>query len=333
MKVVIYGALWAQNFGDILLAKITYEQLVRAGCSAKFGGKVDGLANEFAFQKATLSDLWFADKVVFCGGGYLSEPKANKGRWFLSRLRLIFVYFLLASLLKKQIVFYGVGAGPVNTIWMKTLLKIIVKRSKKIFVRDKYGFELLKKASTKKNVFHGFDLAYFEASKSQTENNVDLLIHLTSKTPYENDLILDFINTKNFTNVIFVEDHPGEYERIVKSNPKILTCMMTVHRYQSVDYLLNLIQQSENIITTKLHVGILGVCFCKNVISIPYHPKVVNFYKEIGAEWRCIQIDELTEKLPELLTKMINQKPTKIPDSVVSRFKKQNTEFLDAITE
>jgi polysaccharide pyruvyl transferase WcaK-like protein len=61
-------------------------------------------------------------------------------------------------------------------------------------------------------------------------------------------------------------------------------------------YLSAILSMVEAIITTKLHVGIVGAALGKTVLSFSGDQKIKRFYKQIGAPERCVELDDLNYK-------------------------------------
>ena len=88
-----------------------------------------------------------ASDILICGGGGIIQDQTSFYNlpFFLSRV-------LFAGVLKKKIVFYGVGVGPLHSKFSKIITKFVLNRSKLITVRDKKSREILIDCGIKSNL-------------------------------------------------------------------------------------------------------------------------------------------------------------------------------------
>src|SRR5690554_1756778 len=159
-RISVIGALWTNNFGDILLAELYTKPLLKdRDIDVIFPNIGKEVAKELGVKKGDFVNFLKSDCIYFIRGGYLSEPPRNKIKWALSRFKLIFVYGFLARLLCKKYVILGVGAGPIQTKLSSIIIKIFCNGAKSIVVRDSYSYDTLKRIGVKQDVLISFDYA------------------------------------------------------------------------------------------------------------------------------------------------------------------------------
>jgi polysaccharide pyruvyl transferase WcaK-like protein len=300
-KVSIIGALWTDNFGDILLADLYTKPLLEdVELEVTFPNVGEKVANELEVKQGSFMDFVKSDCLFFIGGGYLSEPPGNKTKWALSRFKLIFVYGILARLFGKKYIILGVGAGPIKKKLSSIIIRTFCNGAKKIVVRDNYSYETLKKIGVKRDILVSFDYALKLKETyipKETRNTRNIALHLTSKQPELNRNLIDYLLKSNaYEDVWFIEDHTGEYEKVKSTNPEIEKlindkCIL----YNGYLEMVDTIDSFRFVLTSKLHVGILGAIFEKKICSFPYHDKVKQFYKEIEFSDNCF-ISTVNEK-------------------------------------
>lgn len=294
-KISVIGALWTDNFGDILLADLYTRSLIEdKEISLSFPNIGKKVAIELGVSCGTFDDFMKSKSVFFIGGGYLSEPPKNKTKWALSRFKLIFVYGFLARILRKKYYILGVGAGPVKTKLASIIIKIFCNGATKIVVRDQYSFDTLKRIGVNQNISISFDYA-LKLKESyvhkDSQNMRGIALHLTSKQPILNKFITKYLlESRKYDDIWFIEDHPGEYERVRNNNDDISKLIGDkLIPYSGYLSMLDTIDSFKFVLTSKLHVGILAAIFEKKICSFPYHDKVKQFYKEIGFDNNCFK--------------------------------------------
>src|SRR5699024_10102591 len=108
---------------------------------------------------------------------------------------------------------------------------------------------------------------------------------------------------------------------------------LSIIPYQNPDKLINNLQEMDKIITSKLHVGIVGYALGKRTLSIPFHPKTIRFYEQIKREEFCIPVQNINTQLLcdkfEQLNSLVTSKNLLFKDAVVN--KEIIFEFLDKI--
>lgn len=291
-KIVMIGALWTSNFGDVLLADLFYKSVKKSGHSVKFFGAIKEVLDELNAENATFKELISSDILMFIGGGYLSEPPNNTTRWILSRYKKIYMYADLFNLLRKDYYILDVGAGPINNSLSKYILKRFCSSAKSLIVRDSGSVKALKGIGVKNEIKLSIDFA-ISLSKQREAYAVKvdkhIALHLSSRKHDLNKVIIGYFMEKDL-NVWFIEDHAGEYEKILKISPELNKLVADrVILYKNYNSFIKMLNSFEFILTSKLHVGIVASVFQKKVCSFPYHGKVINYYKEINREDVCLE--------------------------------------------
>ena len=135
MNIAIVGALWTSNFGDVLLAKLLKDKLESLGHSVIMPNASDNVKKESELlnEKFLISD---SDFVLFCGGGYFSEPPGNSFKWAASRYRALFRYATYCKVKKIPYSIIGVGAGPINSFLAKKVISHVCSGADSILLRD-----------------------------------------------------------------------------------------------------------------------------------------------------------------------------------------------------
>lgn len=310
LNIYLFGSFMNDNFGDFLI----YEEEIRC-LYAQFGDKINVITSDISpfydahtkvnRKKNHREALKEADIIIFGGGGYFGVgiPK------LVPNIQFMQLYGLRAlSVVKsgKPYMIAGVGAGPLNYRFSRNVAKQVFEQAAIVSVRDTESRQFLQEIGVKRPVevhadwILGAQFAWNREDVSWVgENHIDkkvMLVHLVT-LPEEKtrgvEAVIDDIKK-------FCKEHE-EYQPIVvcdQTKQDVYARTQEVYRelkevsplyypYQSPRGLLRLIQDSDLIITDKLHLGIVGVNMGKKVVSTANHPKTLRFYKQIKREAYC----------------------------------------------
>lgn len=319
-RIAIVGALWTSNFGDVLLAKLFVEGLRKNGCevslpnaSKEVKSAVGVCGDEFSLAEA--------DGVVFCGGGYFSEPPYRWSRWALSRYKLLYRYATYCKLVKKPYWILGVGAGPIRSPLSKLFIRHVCLGAEVVAVRDAVSVEAIRGVAGIEPVkVADYALSLKERITESREVKGRVGIHITKNGHRSIPGLLEYLSSRKELDIYFVEDHVGEYEKVVSVFPEIETiCLGGVIKYRNVESFINSINELEYVVTNKLHVGIVGCALGKKVCSLPYHEKVERFYHEIGRpELHFSEFDSKSDYMAHL-DRFFNSESVQLPIDLLRR--------------
>lgn len=140
-RILISGYLGFENFGDEVLLYILIKNLLESGyrreditiisnnpnlTSAIYNIKSINRWNLLEIANATAN----TNGLVFIGGLFQDKTSFRSFLYYFFQL-------LLARILKKEIIFYGIGIGPLNKKISQTLLNFGIDKAQLITVRDK----------------------------------------------------------------------------------------------------------------------------------------------------------------------------------------------------
>lgn len=337
-KILVVGATYIDNFGDMLFAKMIADALDEK-CEFRYYLLSDFAQNFVGANRISNFDLNVADALVYMPGGFLGDRHDTSlittWRWF----RRYFPIGIKFARKKKPILFLGVGAGPCKYTIMKKIIKYVCKRSQKIIVRESDSQEFLNSIGIKSTVTS--DLAQLITDYELPEMNLDFgskkkfLIHVN-----QNEVILEKIIPAIRK---FYEKHKEEYSLVVASDQrcpndyKIFDKLNTIaendvyyYKYTDPMELCKVITKCDTVLTYKLHMGIVSCAYGKSVVAIPEHyKKVERYYKQIGYSERVLPFYLAeSDSIYELIEKY-HDKPITIPEKVLVAARK-NYDELDA---
>ena len=321
--VLLHGAVNTSNFGDVLFVKMFYESVIKRGDVPVFITKGPYRISDFNIGELSLdeNDPAFhtsvnkADILIMISGGYFGDNT----RGILSASRRWLRYFsigLLFALRKKEILILGVGGAPLYNWFNRLSARIIMNRANKICVRDEDTAAYFEKIGVVKPIKITADtaLAITAANLPALEDEMAvncfingrkaILLHLTGISKQDEDInrviipeLIAFLKKEKDTCIFLTYDN--QIKRKIEDTSVFSSLKEYdpyVYDYHSAMQLCSLLNRMDTIITTKLHVGIIGCSLGKSVLSFPMHKhKTKRFYDRIGYSERCRSFFELKE--------------------------------------
>lgn len=341
-KILIVGATYSDNFGDMLFTRMMADAL-HEKVQIKFYLLSD-FAKEFVGeQKISNFPINDADALIYMPGGFFGDRHDTSlittWYWF----KRYFPIGIKFARMHKPILLLGVGAGPCKYRIMRCLIKYICKRATKIFVRESDSQEFFKSLDIKSDVTSDlaqlittYDLPYVDIGATKKKR---LLIHV-NQAQHVASKILPAVRK-------FYEAHKEEYSLVVASDqvsPEDDDILRKVKDFAGEDVsfykygkpleLCNVIKQCDAVITYKLHMGIVACSYGKSVIAIPEHyKKVERYYKQIGYPERVLPFIHADENKIYQLLETYHDKPISIPNTIIDLAKQNYVELFKFIEE
>ena len=323
MKVLLCGATAGSNFGDYLLAQMFQD------CASE----VVGIENVYWYNRFYSYSNFFKkhlnndknyrfsdiDMMVYISGGYFFG-KDKKLKNYIARFFRYCLIGLQCIMFKKPYIIIGMEAGPSKSRIIKGIQAYLIKKAKYISVRNEESYDYVKK-HIREDVVLTADTAlalpkHFCKCKSlkMPEVSKRVLLHIDSEAAGNVriiDKIVPVLNEFLKTNTEYVVAlSPDQYSDIQKEAlnqvaKKINTNNIEIYPYDDPFKLCMIIQNSDLVITTKLHVGIIAAKLEKSVVSFSsYTEKIKRFYAQIEESSRTLALDEFDTKVAyEMLCK------------------------------
>ena len=319
-RVAIHGSYFADNFGDTLLIRICCN-LAAARVGAEYIGlATDGDAVEqvnLGFPVIPPSERQHVSHLIYAGGGYFGEPAGDHtqiSKW--SERNFLRHFSWLNDYPNADLMILGIGVGPITDMNYRDCVRQVFSRASRIIVRDRESLEYCQNYNFDCSKLElGVDLAMLVKNHTSHENSIGL--HLPGLNDTSVVEVLKFIsdheNLKNIP-IRLISDNKSQNKYIIHTYNIIRSLGMSnnteVHQYSSFDALLNVILKTKTIITTKLHVGIVGVSSGSFVISIPLHQKIFRFYKQMGLDEFVLEESKIScHNICETYNKIGNYSP------------------------
>lgn len=142
MKVLIVGATFNSNFGDLLFSHLLYDKCKEVGFERvpfwQWPEYVlcDFVRNELDYhEEISILHAFRYDALILQSGGMMGDKIHTKNGVKLRFIRY-FVPTLLFTILRKPIYILGCGGGPLYSRSLRKMAKFIWNRARRITVRD-----------------------------------------------------------------------------------------------------------------------------------------------------------------------------------------------------
>lgn len=346
-RIIIQGAGFADNFGDVLFYDIFLKESIRQNLEVDLISISEKVEQHLSYKteekESIIKRIKKADGIVFIGGGYLGEPpdssKYMRFMWGLRTIKNILYIAPLGMVFRKKIIIIGAGAGPITNPITRWLVKRIGNYSEKAIVRDQESYNFLQSLGVNKSkVIETVDTAillkqYYNVQENH-ESEKSMILHL-SESPENSDKIKilmkdvdTFLKKHPYYKLKVITDHNGGGQnKAVQYLEKKYKNNIETHIYNSPESLINFINNSSVVITNKLHIAIVSTALGKSVFSVPKHTKVKRYFNQINQSQRCIEIWNLNEG--EILNLLERYHDIKINlDSLMFEKAEQNIKYF-----
>lgn len=313
MTIALHGSYFRYNFGDTLLCRVFCNWVHQASGGEDVVLPIADERNRVLIGAETKGVLATAGAraLLFCGGGYFSEPAGDLNRWSI-RAYLRHIWLAEAAMRRNTpYAIIGVGAGPLTVPWLRKRVQKVFQNAVTVVVRDQESFDFLTELGVTRPMIIATDAVLSLTSDAYEEDAgiVDLardihssgrrmLVIHTNCHPTAKELsgvkaAAKWASSEPDVHVVFADDSISRRkvtwpDALVTEFPD-LASRSSVFAYDGQpDRLITLLKKADGIVTTKLHVGIVGSVLERPVISLPKHSKTPRFYKQIGLSEQCI---------------------------------------------
>lgn len=344
MKALIVGATFNSNFGDLLFSHLFYNKCKEVGFERVSFWQwpkhvlCDFCRNELDYHEKI--SLWQAlryDVLILQSGGMMGEPYYSRHTTKLRFLRFV-LPCLIFTLLRKPVYVLGSGGSPIYAGWLRQMMVYVLNHAKYIAVRNQETHDYYKKVGVKNTIHITADTAQIIIPQSLPKLKIDF--ELEDYMANHKLLLVQFSNNKQDDEIIadklapainrFLNEHP-EFRVIIatdkeagnfilensKTKSIILPQRVKIYTYHDSWQFAALINRMDVIITTTLHVGIVGSSLGKSVLSFSlYYDKAIRYYRQIKEDGRCMPLRETDALKAYTQLQTYYDKPILLPDHV-----------------
>lgn len=321
-KVILHGCtnMGSTNFGDFLFADMVYTYVANYNKTGKT--RFWQLSDFFRIKIFGSNDIerfniFQMDALIYIPGGYFGEEQVPTVKSRAIRFIRYMPIGIFAAILQKPIAVIGVGAGPINSLILKKIIRFIFKRANVITVRDEESRQYLSEIGVNSDINVLSDLvlsfdqklmpalnkSYVEKIDKTMDKRKIILVHYNESIVAERmfaKAVKCFLERHNDYGVIVSSDAVIENEGILFNEYAVAvdTQHILLHKYKDPWELCSVINICDVVLTTKLHVGIVAMRLGKSVLSFPIHKnKTSRLYKQINEVDRCVPLDAVDENI------------------------------------
>lgn len=349
MKILVVGATYMDNFGDMLFAKLIIEKL-NGKAEKRFYLMSDYCKNFVGAENISSFDIKEADALLYMPGGYLGDRSDTSIYTTYLWFRRYFPIGLYYAQKRKPMMILAVDAGPCKYLFMRKIIKKICKSSTKVIVRneDSKDFLVERIGISPESIAVTSDYAQIlvdyplpdikELEEWKNPEKKRILLHINECEEARKSIIPALekfysVHSDEYEIVVASDQHypnDGETYKLVR---EFAGDNVYYHKYGDPMELCAVIKSCDCAITYKLHVGIVAAAYSKSVIPIPQHyKKVEKYYRQIGHDKRVIPLKNATaENVFEKLEQYAD-KPIVLTDAIYQKAK-QNDAYLEEFVE
>ncbi len=288
-NVLISGYIGFDNFGDDAIFALLVNYLKNKGLKVSAltsnPAKTAKNYNVNTYKYKDFKEVFNAIKstdVLISGGGSLLQNKTSAGS-LLYYLGIIF----LAKLLRKKVIIFAQGIGPIKGKFFNSLTKSVLKMADLVTVRDRNSQNLLLKWGVKSktmvdpvwslelppyNPKGAIGIQLRECKGAMKYSPIDFLYSIGDFYPDKEIKIFCLQNTQDF--VFARQFYTLLKEKYPNINAKIIT-------YTSSEKLLEEFATLERLIAMRFHACLVGLKMGVKVLPLSYDEKVTSFANEM----------------------------------------------------
>ena len=317
-NILLHGATNcnSSNYGDFIYADMIYQHFKNNNYHVKFYQPSSFFKKYLPKYDENSFKTNLFDTLVYIPGGYFGEGHNSTFKDNIIQFIRFMPIGIYSVIFKKKIIILAIGASPLKNILLKRSVKFIGNHSSLITTRDDESYYCLKKLCNLDKIFNCGDLILTYNPKKNM-NYTDKINKIIEETKTRKIIIIhynhDIVALKKFADALitFDKEHNKNNEFVyVVTNDSILENGIQMFKlfnsyfnkaryfeYTSPYELSALIDLSSIIITSKLHVGVIGCMLNKSVISIACHyEKTKRFYNQINESERFISLYDCTSE-------------------------------------
>lgn len=322
MKVLLVGATFNSNFGDLLFSHLFYNKCKEVGFEkVSFWQSPRHVMCDFCREELGYHECISPrqairhDALILLSGGMMGEPYYSRRTTLLRFVRFV-LPCLMFTLLRKPVYVLGSGGSPIYSGWLRKMMVYVLNHARYISVRNQETRDYYVEHGVRNEIHVTSDTA--QVITPQCLPPLHIGQALTDFMANHRTILLQMSYSRNVDPIVarrivpaikrFLNDHP-DY-RVVFATDKVtpkewINGMETVnglpadrlmlYEYRSSWQLAALINRMDMVMTTTLHVGIVGASLGKSVLSFAaFYDKTRRYYKQIHEEGRCVPMREVT---------------------------------------
>lgn len=358
MKVLLVGATFNSNFGDLLFSHLFYNKCKEVGFEKVSFWQwprhvmCDFCREELGYhERITPWQAFRYDVLILQSGGMMGEPYYSRRTTMLRFVRFV-LPCLMFTLLRKPVYILGSGGSPIFNGLLRRMMVYVLNHARYISVRNQETRDYYAAHGVKNEIHVTSDTAqvitpqclptlYIGQELTDFMEGHRTILLQVSTYSRNTDLIMAenmvpaikrFLNEHPDYRVVFATDKvtPIEWFNYMQTVNNMPKDRLMVYEYRNSWQLAALINRMDVVMTTTLHVGIVGASLGKSVLSFAaFYDKTRRYYKQIQAEGRCVPMKEVT---PDIAYNMLCRYHT-VPIMLEASIRQMAASNLDVIEQ
>ncbi|MBR6030654.1 MAG: polysaccharide pyruvyl transferase family protein [Bacteroidaceae bacterium] len=344
--ISLHGSYFGKNYGDILLVNL-FAKWIRSLCpntviNMPLGGR--STAPDLDYDTTGIMNLFRSKALIFCGGGYFGEKPKHYQRWAMRNFKRHGIIGLLAVLFHIPFAIIGVEFGPISSCWFRKFCIWLAKHASVVVVRNEESLKFLGDNGISNAVLSADAvLTLPDIIKPNNNNDIEvpnIVIHMDTITASYLDTTLLLIKSitdaakETFSdyNLIIISDGTNRWFDQPFFAPVLTYLSQNKINYKTYPYetcqkLIDIINSSQYIITTKLHVGITSLALNKRVFSFWTHSKTPRLHKMANNERYCLEYKNINEETKRMLKSFFLVSPYELNQDLKDKAQRNRIEL------
>ena len=286
-KVLISGYYGFGNFGDEAILKLLLDKLKDCDVTVLSSDPrktfdTFGVHTVYTFSlDHVLKELAYCDVLISGGGSLLQNVTSNKSLWFYASI------LQFAQLMRKDVVIFAQGIGPIKGWWSTRMTKNILKKAKYVSVRDEKSFELMKKWKIKQANLVCDPLYSLEVSQPERTQKIGIQLRkFETLTDELFDNIVQQVKSRYYAREIELlslqDDMDVGISQVFINKLKYVDPNINVKLVQSLtnEEIINRISEYDCLIGMRFHACLVALKYGVKTLAIAYDPKVETLAKD-----------------------------------------------------
>ncbi|MCM1264596.1 MAG: polysaccharide pyruvyl transferase CsaB [Candidatus Gastranaerophilales bacterium] len=288
-KVLISGYYGFDNFGDeailgILLDKLKDCQVTVLTADPRKTFDTYGIHTVYTFSlDHVLKEIAACDVLISGGGSLLQNATSSKSLWFYSSI------IQFALLMKKEVVIFAQGIGPIKGWFSTMLVKGLLKKCKYISVRDENSLKLLQKWKIKNanlvcDPMYGLEVVQPERTSkigiqlrrfdTLTDELFDKIVQQVKSRYYNREIELLSLQDEMDAGIsqVFIN-------KLKHVDPNIKVKLVTGLNNEQI---IKRISEYDCLVAMRFHACLVALKYGVKTLAIAYDPKVETLAKDAG---------------------------------------------------
>lgn len=358
MKVLLVGATFNSNFGDLLFSHLFYNKCKEVGFEKVSFWQwprhvmCDFCRDELDYhERITPWQAFRYDALILQSGGMLGEPYYTRRATLLRFVRFV-LPCLIFTLQQKPVFVLGSGGSPIFNSWLRKMMVYVLNHARYISVRNQETRDYYAVHGVKTEIHVTSDTAQIitpqclpplRIGKRLTEF-IEVHRTILLQMSYSRNLdpivaenivpaINRFLNEHEDYRVIFATDKvtPIEWINVMQTVVELPKDRLMIYEYRNSWQLAALINRMDVVMTTTLHVGIVGASLGKSVLSFAaFYDKTRRYYKQIHEEGRCVPMRDVTPDIAYSMLCRYHDEPITL-DASIRQMAASNLDVIEQI--